>query len=571
MKSFSLIEIIISIFIFTIVAFGILETISLGIDSLTISKLRASALVIAQEEMEFIRNLNYEDVGVQNGIPAGNLIPEEQKTLNNISYTKKTSIQYIDSPEDGLDELDENSVTADYKQIRVEVSWQTKFNSDNIVLISNYAPNGIENLLGGGVIKLTAFDSQGIPIPQADVLIENNNVLPTISIDTVTNNDGFVTFPGAPESTESYEITINKNGYSTSKTYTSDSNNINPNPPHLTVIENKTTESSFTIDKVSQLTVKTNDNLGTANWWNNNYNYRKRISLTDTNDIISGDEVYVLLNHFNLVENGKSLASGDDIRIVYGDPLLLREIPRINTNDWNNELELTKISFNVQRTIPANKTDNSYWVYYGNELASNPQTLTPIGTLIQGSKNSEENYIAYSPISNVNFNILSSKIIGEDSEENPIYKYNQNFTTGSESSSGYISINNLEWDIYDININGSIEGYDIASSNPSEPISIAPDSINTIIFNLEPHSENTLLFTVKDSSNNPIFGADVNLTKENFNQTKETNTNGQVFFTNLSKNNNYIANITLLEYETANYTNIDVSGQSNFTAIINKP
>ena len=570
MRSFSLLEIIIAIFIFTLISIGILETLSLGIDSITVSKLRASALVIAQEEMEFARNLDYNSVGTQGGIPYGNLIPEEEKTLNNVNYTKKIFIQYVDAPEDGLDELDENGITTDYKQIRVEVSWQTKFNSDKIVLLSNYSPNGIETILGGGTIKLTAFNFQGIPIPQANVLIENNTVNPQISINTVTNNNGLVTFPGSPSSTESYKITINKNGYSTSKTYARDSQNINPSPPHLTIIESETTEASFTIDKISQLTVKTYDNLGTPNWWDNAYNYRERILLTDNNDIASGTEVKIPLSHFNLVENGKSLSSGDDVRIVYGDPLILREVPRINISEWNSSTTVLQIAFQTERAIPANETDNDYWVYYGNPLGSNPPVLTSMGTIISGNKLSEEIYTAFLPISNVNFNILGSKIIGKDSSENPIYKYNQNFATGSESSQGYVTIENMEWDIYDISINGINEGYDIAYSNPSEPISIAPDTANDVTFNLVSHTANSMLLTVTDSSNNPIFGADVNLTLSGFNQTKETNINGQVFFSNLSPNDNYIANITLLEYENANYTNIKVSGQSNFTAIINK-
>ena len=570
MRSFSLLEIIIAIFIFILVSMGILETLSLGIDSLTVSKLRASALVIAQEEMEFARNLDYNSVGVQGGIPSGNLIPEEEISLNNINYTKKTFIQYVDAPEDGLDELDENGITADYKQIRIEVSWQTKFNSDKIVLLSNYSSDGIETVLGGGTIKLTAFDFQGIPIPQANVLIENNAVIPQISIDTVTNNNGLVTFPGSPVSAESYEITVNKNGYSISKTYSRDSQNINPSPPHLTIIESETTEASFAIDKTSQLTVKTYDNLGTPNWWDNNYNYREQILLTDDSAITSGTEVKIPLSHFNLVESGKSLSSGDDVRIVYGDPLILREIPRINISEWNSSTTALQIAFQTQRAIPANETDNDYWVYYGNPLASNPQIITPIGAIVSGNKLAEEIYTAFLPISNVNFNILGSKIIGKDSSENPIYKYNQNFATGSQSSEGYVTIGNIEWDIYDISINGATEGYDISSSNLSEPISIAPDTANDITFNLVSHTADSLLLTVTDSSNNPIFGADVNLTLNEFNQTKETNINGQVFFSNLSPNDNYIANITLLEYENANYTNIKVSGQSNFTAIINK-
>ncbi|MEK9147605.1 MAG: carboxypeptidase-like regulatory domain-containing protein [Patescibacteria group bacterium] len=570
MRSFSLLEIIIAIFIFTLVSIGILETLSLGIDSLTVSKLRAGALVIAQEEMEFARNLDYNSVGTQGGIPSGNLIAEEEISLNNINYTKKISIQYVDAPEDGLDELDENSITADYKQIRVEVSWQTKFNSDKIVLLSNYAPKGIETVLGGGTLKLTAFDSQGISIPQANVLIKNDTVIPQISINTFTNNNGLVTFPGSPTSAESYEITINKNNYSTSKTYARNSQNVTPMPSHLTIIESETTEASFTIDKVSQLTIKTYDNLGTTNWWNNNYNYRERILLTGDSNIDSGAEVKIPLSHFNLVQNEKALASGDDVRIVYGDPLILREIPRININNWNSSTTALQIAFQTQRDIPANNIDNDYWVYYGNPLASNPPIITSVGTIISGNKLSEEIYEQFLPISNINFNLRGNKIIGKDSNEKPIYKYNQNFATGSESSAGYVNIENIEWDIYDIVIDGNTEGYDIASSNPYKPINIPPNTNNEITFNIAPHTSNSLLLTLIDSLNNPIFGADVNLTRAGFNQTKETNVNGQVFFNNIYPSDDYTVNITLLEYSDSNYTNIEVSEQSNFTAIINK-
>jgi len=69
-------------------------------------------------------------------------------------------------------------------------------------------------------------------------------------------------------------------------------------------------------------------------------------------------------------------------------------------------------------------------------------------------------------LGNVSFTLTGSKLISENPE---IFKYQQNFST---STTGTISIPELEWDTYSLSsISG---GLDIVSADPSSPLDLAP-------------------------------------------------------------------------------------------------
>ena len=53
-------------------------------------------------------------------------------------------------------------------------------------------------------------------------------------------------------------------------------------------------------------------------WWNSNYSLRKKITLSAGSSTVPGGySVSVTFDHASLVSGGKSLASGDDIRIAF--------------------------------------------------------------------------------------------------------------------------------------------------------------------------------------------------------------------------------------------------------------
>ena len=97
----SLIELLIVIGLTTLVFGSLLGTFQFMVGLIGTSKAQAGALALANEKMEYIRSLDYNDVGTISGIPDG-LIPQNStSTLNGTVYSERVFIQYVDAPEDG--------------------------------------------------------------------------------------------------------------------------------------------------------------------------------------------------------------------------------------------------------------------------------------------------------------------------------------------------------------------------------------------------------------------------------------------------------------------------------------
>lgn len=262
-RGFTLIETIIAIAIFLIVIVGIVGVLQANIRMAGRTGARVGAVSLANQRMEILRNLNYNDVGTIGGIPAGQIPQEKTINLNSIEYTLKTFIQYFDDPTDGIGVSDENRITADYKKARIEVSWSgspsgeaSRYAAAPVVAVSDFMPKSIETVIGGGTLSINIFDAQVQPVSLANVHIINNEVEPNININVQTNEQGKIIFPGSP-SIGHYQIIVTKNGYSSAQTYDITSENPNPDPGHLTILEGQITEANFFIDKVSSLVVET--------------------------------------------------------------------------------------------------------------------------------------------------------------------------------------------------------------------------------------------------------------------------------------------------------------------------
>ena len=110
-------------------------------------------------------------------------------------------------------------------------------------------------------------------------------------------------------------------------------------------------------------------------WWNGAYRYRRNITVTTgTAAVTSGYSVQLNLNHAQLVQQGKSLASGDDLRLLYWNQGSCNwlELDRVlqDGSSWNSVA--TQVWFKLQGGIAANSSDSNYYLYYGNASAVNP-------------------------------------------------------------------------------------------------------------------------------------------------------------------------------------------------------
>lgn len=254
-NGFTIIESVVAMAVFLIIIGALFGLTQLILENIGQARVRHTARLLANEKAEEAKNLSYDSLGTQGGIPQGPIPQTQTVSLGGIGFTIKTAIIYIDDPFDQT--APQDTLNTDYKRIRIEVSWMGSFSSGKrpVVLVSDIAPAGIESQAGGGTLSILVFNAQGEPIPNAQVAITNTFIEPNIDILASTDAFGRIILPGSPISIEGYNIQVTREGYSTDKTYTNEEV-ANPLKPYLSVLEGEVTQMSFTIDKLSSLTIK---------------------------------------------------------------------------------------------------------------------------------------------------------------------------------------------------------------------------------------------------------------------------------------------------------------------------
>ncbi|PJC56055.1 hypothetical protein CO026_02400, partial [Candidatus Kaiserbacteria bacterium CG_4_9_14_0_2_um_filter_41_32] len=245
-SGFSLVEVIIVSAIITLFFGELFGGLHYTLALITDSKARLTALSVANDAMEYIHSLSYDAVGTVAGIPSG-LIPQvATSTLNGIEFEKRVLIEYVDAPADGLGAADSNSITTDYKNAKVTVSWTRNGKTNQIFLVSTITPRSIESDVGGGTLKVKVFDSVAEPLPGASVQVVNNTLLPNIDITRTTDASGIALFSGAPAGAD-YEIFVTASGYSSEQTYMATTALPNPTSRPVAVLEADVSTMNFFI------------------------------------------------------------------------------------------------------------------------------------------------------------------------------------------------------------------------------------------------------------------------------------------------------------------------------------
>lgn len=256
LRGMSLIDVVVGVALILIIFLALLGLLRASLLISSSSKAKAGATAVATTQIEYLRSLPYDSVGTVGGIPAGLVAPYATTTLNGIPYGVRTFVQYVDDEKDGVGASDSNGITTDYKRVRVTTTYTFRQEEREVAVVSNIAPPSIESTTGGGTLRINTVDALGTPIPGATVHIENSSVSPAVDFTTFTDLTGAVLLPGAPTSTD-YRIRVSKDGYSTAETYVRDAANQNPTPGYLTVAQSQTTSSTFSIDVLSTLVLRT--------------------------------------------------------------------------------------------------------------------------------------------------------------------------------------------------------------------------------------------------------------------------------------------------------------------------
>jgi hypothetical protein len=261
-KGFSILEVVAAIFIFSVVTVTIYGSFNAGLKSIAQSKHRVAATELANEKMEIIRNLPYASIGTQDGVPNGTLPQNETVWKSNQKFNVHTFIRYIDDPEDGTGENDENMVMTDYKEVKVEVTWAGVQTGRGVKSVSKFVPDGVESDVGGGTLRINILDGSGAGIAGAATRIKNNSVNPAVDIDTTTDSYGTILMSGMPAGDRDYELSVSKGGYEsvvTSPPYPATA--YDPTDVHASVMEDDFNTKAVIIDKLSNLHIYARDIL----------------------------------------------------------------------------------------------------------------------------------------------------------------------------------------------------------------------------------------------------------------------------------------------------------------------
>lgn len=441
-----------------------------------IAKAKAGATAVANSQIEYVRSLEYANVGTVGGIPAGVVPQYATTTLNNIAYGTRTFIEYADDPADGSGASDGNGITTDYKHVRVAVSYTVRGETREVSVVSNIAPPSIETTSGGGTLRANVVDATGAAVSGASVRVVNASTSPAIDVTTFSNTSGVVDFPGAPASTQ-YQVYVAKTGYSSAQTYPRDGTNQNPTPGYLTVVANATTASTFAIDRLATLTLRTFSPIA-ANSFSDLFN--------DASKIVSSPNTQVTGGTLTLSGAPGSYAGSGSARATTTAPAYLAS--------WTSATASISAPAGTDARFSVATPDGTLLpdaVLAGNStgftspvsLAGVATTTYPALTLVASLSSSDVNQapaindwaVDYTegplPLPNVPLTLTGVKTKGSTGAGAPIYKTVIATTTDSTG----VRTLSLEWDSYSL----SVTGHTVIDAEPEAPYEVLPGSTNT--------------------------------------------------------------------------------------------
>lgn len=525
----------------------------------TLARAQASATAIAQVQLEYLRGVSYDSLGTVGGIPPGTIAQNAAAAENGMTYDVYTFVSYVDDPADGTGAGDTNGITTDYKRARVSVSYVINGTMRAVVLVSNFAPPGLETSNGGGTLEVDVVSAVGAPVPGASVHIVNNVTNPTVDLTTLTSANGIVYLPGAATSSD-YQIAVTKSGYSSAQTYARDATNQNPIPGYLTVAKDQTTTGTFAIDLLGTLSIATFSPIATSTFADSFADASKLTLMSSTT--VSGGALALAGGETSGA--ARSIAIVPSYLVSWGDVSATTNVPpgsAIVFHIYDGASALIPDS-----ALPGNATGWSTTpiALYGISTSTYP-SLSLGAELFQSGGASPEikdwslSYTAGpTPLPNATLTLTGAKTVGTDGGGGPIYKTVIATTTGGNGTRTF----SLEWDSYAL----THSGYDLVDACPSPPFALAPAGTLSANLFLGANTANSLRVLVTDNAGATVSGAQVRLSRTGFDETRASSACGNGYFGSILASNDYELTISKSGYTTTNFTGITVSGDSSYGA-----
>ncbi len=253
-KGFALLETVVSVAIFAIVAMGIFLSYQQVMRVIYRAQARSGMAALAGEQFEIIRNLPFAQIGTQGGIPAGAIPPVQTFVKAGVEYVATTTIRNIDLPFDGVAPSDTSP--EDNRLVHIDIACVSCPNPVTASFTAQYGPRDLEGSSSNGSLFVRTIDATGQPVEGATVVVKVEPPDAVVNLADVTSANGMLQLVGAPPAKNAYQVWVSKAGYSSDQTHSSNGpTTTKPLIPHATVDAGQVTQLTFAIDRLSTLNV----------------------------------------------------------------------------------------------------------------------------------------------------------------------------------------------------------------------------------------------------------------------------------------------------------------------------
>ncbi len=284
-SGYTLVELMVGIVLLTMIALSVFTLFSTLIRSTVVTKRKAVASTLAITQMETLRALPFNSLAVLGGpIYSTSYLPNTTTTtLNNVTYTIKTSIDYVDDAFDGCGSYPNLSLkqlycrnyppptgapATDTNPQDYKVAHVTVFGPGNVKLAevdSQISARVAETASTTGALFVRVLDENGNPLSGATVQVANTTVSPNINLSDTSDSNGNAIFYGLPPDTSGfdYRVTGSLTNYSTLTTI-APSGSLTPTYPSQQILTQQSSFVTLTLKPqgTNSLVIETTDTNG---------------------------------------------------------------------------------------------------------------------------------------------------------------------------------------------------------------------------------------------------------------------------------------------------------------------
>jgi type II secretory pathway pseudopilin PulG len=569
---FSFVEMIIVTSIMVVVFGSIIIAFQTVIELNQQSRVKLSAMSLANDRMEEFRSLPYDQVGVVAGFPAGTIPQNSVLSLNGYEIREAVRVDFVDDSGDGAGVNDSNFIQTDYKRIRTHYEWEVGARTETHTLVSNIVPRSIETNAGAGTIRIQVIDDQGNLLPGADVEVTSSSSTFNYQVSNPTGPTGAALFTVPADSGYNATATANIAGtqYSTSSTFIPGPANPVPTVAQFAVSEGGISTLTFQIGALSDLAV-----TSLADRIENKLNepFTSGLALaTSTNTSVGSGRL-------SLTPDGAGKYPPNGVAYWPLDPGPIERwrslvVDAEVSTDTQVLVRLYTGSSTAYTLIPDSDLPGNSAGFTGpivplSELDAGLYPTTTIGLHLSTTDDSVtprvDDVAAYwlesnTPLSGAPITLRGDKLIGTQTDGTPIYK---TLLTETSDPDGLTAWPQTEFDIYTVETTGRA----VAEACGTYPIVHRAGSSTDATVLWRSAGAHSARIVVSDTAGNPVPDASVLLSRAGYNGSGSTSACGQVFFPTVPNETDLVleashplfATTTLLNIAVANATTLEIT------------